>query len=135
MYKAEYVVTLPLYTDPIAKASKTTKVAARSEIHSIGNDQFLVLASNSNAGHGQSSSLSVHHSDIFDISSSSGATDIKSTANDATNGSIASSTGVLDVGIKAAEHCTFLDYNINAQFGRFRLHNGGAQDATLLNEK
>ena len=129
-YKAEYVVTLPLYT------AKSTKVAAQSEIHSLGNEQFLVLARDSGAGHGQSSSLSVYrHADIFDISSSSGATDIKSTANDATNGSIASSTGVLDAGIKAAEYCTFLDYNVNAQLGRFGLHNGGAQDATLLNEK
>ena len=129
-YKAEYVVTLPLYT------AKSTKVAAQSEIHSLGNEQFLVLARDSGAGHGQSSSLSVYrHADIFDISSSSEATDIKSTANDATNGSIASSTGVLDAGIKAAEYCTFLDYNVNAQLGRFGLHNGGAQDATLLNEK
>ncbi|KAF6220286.1 hypothetical protein HO133_003418 [Letharia lupina] len=135
-YKAEYVVTLPLYTDPTAKASKATKVAAQSEIHSLGNDQFLVLARDSGAGHGQSSSLSVYrHADIFDISSSGEATDIESAANDATNGSIASSTGVLDAGIKAAEYCTFLDYNVNAQLGRFGLHNGGAQDATLLNEK
>lgn len=135
-YKAEYVVTLPLYTDPTAKASKATKVAAQSEIHSLGNDQFLVLARDSGAGHGQSSSLSVYrHADIFDISSSGEATDIESAANDATNGSIASSTGVLDVGIKAAEYCTFLDFNVNAQLGRFGLHNGGAQDATLLNEK
>lgn len=135
-YKAEYVVTLPLYTNPTAKASKATKVAAQSEIHSLGNDQFLVLARDSGAGHGQSSSLSVYrHADIFDISSSGEATDIESAANDATNGSIASSTGVLDAGIKAAEYCTFLDYNVNAQLGRFGLHNGGAQDATLLNEK
>lgn len=135
-YIAEYVVTLPLFTDPTAKASKATKVAAQSEIHSLGNNQFLVLARDSGAGHGQSSSLSVYrHADIFDISSNSGATDIKSAANDATNGSIASSTGVLDAGIKAAEYCKFLDYNVNAQLGRFGLHNGGAQDATLLNEK
>ena len=136
VYTAEYVVTLPLYTDPAAKASKATKVAAQSDIHSLGNGQFLVLARDSNAGHGQSSSLSVYrHADIFDISSSSGATNIDSAANDATNGSIASSTGVLNAGIKAAGYCTFLDYNVNSQLGRFGLHNGGAQDATLLNEK
>ena len=135
-YKAEYVVTLPLYTDPTAKASKATKVAAQSDIHSLGNGQFLVLARDSNAGHGQASSFSVYrHADIFDISASSGATDIKSATNDATNGSIASSTGVLDAGIKAAQYCKFLDYNVNSQLGRFGLHNGGAQNPTLLNEK
>lgn len=135
-YKAEYVVTLPLWTDPTAKASKATKVAAQSEIHSLGNGQFLVLARDSGSGHGQSSSLSIYrHADIFDISSSSGATDIMSAANDATNGSIASSTGVLKPGIHAAAYCTFLDYNVNSQLGRFGLHNGGAQDAKLLNEK
>ena len=136
VYKAEYVVTLPLWTDPTAKASKATKVAGQSEIHSLGNGQFLVLARDSGSGHGQSSSLSVfRHADIFDISTSSGATDILSATNDATTGSIASSTGVLKTGIKAAGYCTFLDFNVNAQLGRFGLHNGGAQDATLLNEK
>ena len=136
VYKAEYVVTLPLWTDPTAKASKALKVAGQSEIHSLGNGQFLVLARDSGSGHGQSSSLSIYrHADIFDISSSTGATDIASAANDATTGSIASSTGVLNAGIKAAAYCTFLDYNVNAQLGRFGLHNGGAQDAKLLNEK
>ena len=135
-YKAEYVVTLPLYTDPTAKASKATKVAAQSEIHFLGNGQFLVLARDSGAGHGESSSLSVYrHADIFDISSSGGATNIATAANDATTGSIASSTGVLNSGVTAAKYCTFLDFNVNAQLGRFGLHNGGAQDATLLNEK
>lgn len=37
-------------------------------------------------------------------------------------------------GIKAAEYCTFLDYNVNAQLGRLGLHDERAQDATLLNE-
>ena len=135
-HMAEYVVTLPIYTDPTAKASKAKKVAAQSEIHSLGNGRFLVLARDSGAGHGQSSSLSVYrHADIFDISGSSGATDIMSNANDGINGSIASATGVLDAGVKATEYCTFLNYNVNSQLGRFRLHNGGAQDQFLLNEK
>ena len=135
-YKKEFVVTLPLYTDPTAKASKATKVAAQSEIHSLGNGQFLVLARDNNAGHGQASSLSVYrHADIFDISGSTGATNIMSDANDGVNGSIATATGTLDSGIKAAEYCSFLDFNVNSQLGRFGLHNGGAQDQFLLNEK
>ena len=135
-YQAEYVVTLPIHTDPTAKPSKAQKVAAQSEIHSLGNGQFLVLARDSNAGHGQASSLSVYrHADIFDISRSSGATDIDNPTNDGVNGSIASDTGVLNTGVMAAKYCTFLDYNVNAQLGRFGLHNGGAQDQYLLNEK
>lgn len=133
-YKAEYVVTLPLYTDPTEKkASKATKVAGQSEILSLGDDQFLILARDSNAGHGAKSSMSVYrHADVFDISK---ATNIKSQDNDKTDGSIASSSGELDDGIKAAEYCSFLDFNVNSQLGRFGLHNGGAQDQGLLNEK
>ncbi|KAL6720817.1 hypothetical protein ACLMJK_002742 [Lecanora helva] len=130
-YKSEYVVTLPLYP-----SKKSSKVAAQSDIHSLGNGQFLILARDSGAGHGQSSSTSVYrHADIFDISDSSGATNIKSKDNDATKGSIASSSGNLNKGIKAAEYCTFLDYNVNSELSRFGLHNGGAQDQFLLNEK
>ncbi|KAL9102168.1 MAG: hypothetical protein Q9163_002642 [Psora crenata] len=135
-YKAEYVVTLPLYTDPTAKPSKALRVAGQSEIHALGNGQFFVLARDSNAGHGASSPLSMYrHADIFDISGSSGATNIQSKANDDVNGSIASTSGDLKQGIKAAEYCIFLDYNVNNQLRRFRLHNGGAQDQYLLNEK
>ena len=31
--------------------------------------------------------------------------------------------------------CSFVDFNINSQLNRFGAHNGGAQDAGLLNEK
>lgn len=135
-YKEEYVVTLPLYTDPTAKAGKNIKVAGQSEIHALGHDQFFILSRDSGAGHGQASSLSIYrHVDIFDISDSSGATNIKSDANDAIKGSIASGTGVLNAGITPANYCTFLDFNLNSELGKFGLHNGGAQDAGLLNEK
>ncbi|KAL9131130.1 MAG: hypothetical protein Q9175_006844 [Cornicularia normoerica] len=107
-----------------AKASKATKVAAQSEIHSLGNNQFLVLARDVGARHGQSLSLSVYRdADIFDISSSSETTDIESAVNDATNGSIASSTGVSMPGSKQ-----------QSTLGRFGLHDERAQDSTLLNE-
>ncbi|KAL8926863.1 MAG: hypothetical protein Q9208_002672 [Pyrenodesmia sp. 3 TL-2023] len=132
-YKHEYVVTLPLWTDPTAKEGKQTKVAAQSALHYLGHNQFFILSRDSGAGRGQDSSTSIYrHIDIFDISS---ATDIKSAANDATNGSIASSTGVLEPGIKAAEYCPFLDFNVNSELARFGLHNGGKQDPGLLNEK
>lgn len=37
--------------------------------------------------------------------------------------------------ITAATVCPFLDINLNSQLNRFGLHNGGPQDAGLLNEK
>ena len=73
------------------------------------------------------------HADIFDISH---ATDIsKPKSNDDTTGAIANADGVLNKGITAAEYCTFLDFNVNSQLAKFGLHNGGAQDSNLLNEK
>jgi hypothetical protein len=125
IYTHEYVVTLPLYTDPtVSNPSKAVKVAAQSEIHYISPTQFLILARDSGKGHGQDSSLSVYrHADVFSIAS---ATNIKSPVHDSANGSIASSPGVLTAGISPAEYCPFLDYNVNSELGKFGLHNGGA---------
>jgi hypothetical protein len=38
-------------------------------------------------------------------------------------------------GIIPAEYCPFIDFNVNAQLNRFGMHDGGVQDAGLLNEK
>ena len=125
-YVNEFVITLPLYNDG-------KKVAAQSEIHYISDTQFLILARDSGAGHGQDNSESKYrHVDVFDISK---ATSIKDSTNDAATGSIASSKGELDSEITAAEYCSFIDFNVNSQLARFGLHNGGDQNATLLNEK
>ena len=125
----EYVVTLPTYINAKGK----NKVAAQSEMHYLSSTQLMVLSRDSGAGHGQSSSASLYrHIDIIDLTS---ATDIHSPANDATNGSIASAAGVLNPGVTAAQYCSFIDFNINAQLNRFGVHNGGAQDQLLLNEK
>lgn len=116
---------LPFYNDG-------DKVAAQSEIHYISESQFLVLARDSNSGRGQDSTESVYrHADVFDISN---ATNIKSARNDAYNGTIAPA-GVLNSGITPAQYCPWLDFNVNSQLNRFGLHNGGEQDAWLLNEK
>ncbi|MCJ1469694.1 hypothetical protein MMC07_008330 [Pseudocyphellaria aurata] len=135
-YVAEYVVTLPYWYDPTEKASKQQKVAAQSEIQSLGNGRFLILVRDSGSGRAQPSTTSqFRHVDLFNIGPGSGATNIKSDSNDAVCGAIASSTGVLKQGITPAAYCSFLDYNINSELGKFGLHNGGAQDAGLLNEK
>lgn len=132
-YAREFVVPLPFYNDPTAKASKNPKVAAQSEIFYIQDGQFFVLSRDSDAGHGAASNTSVYrHIDVFDISS---ATDIVGSIYDCANCSIASSAGVLKTGITPASYCSFIDYNLNSQLNRFGVHNGGDQDSRLLNEK
>jgi hypothetical protein len=132
-FAREYVVPLPLFVDPTAKPAKNPKAAAQSELFHIQDGQFLVLARDSSVGHGQESSLSVYrHIDIFDISR---ATDIKGSTYDCANCSIASDAGVLKTGITPATYCSFIDFNLNSQLNRFGVHNGGAQDDGLLNEK
>ena len=109
------------------------RVAGQSEVQFISDTQFLVLARDSGAGHGQSSSTSIYrNADVIDISD---ATNIKGSTYDDFTGAIASSTGVLKPGIIPAQYCPWLSYNNNDELGRFGVHNGGAQDAKLLNEK
>ena len=43
--------------------------------------------------------------------------------------------GTLRPSIRPALNCPFIDFNINAELGKFGLHNGGPQDPGLLNEK
>lgn len=121
---------LPLYNDYTAKASKNPKVAAQSEVHALPNGQFLVLARDSDFGHGQDESLSVYrHIDVFDVAN---ATDIKGSKYDCEDCAVASAKGVLDEAISPAAYCSFLDFNVNSELGKFGAHNGGDQDSGLL---
>ena len=45
------------------------------------------------------------------------------------------SSSVLIPGITPAQYCPFVNINTSAQLAKFGLHNGGAQDEGLLNEK
>ncbi|KAI1419116.1 esterase-like activity of phytase-domain-containing protein [Xylaria sp. FL1777] len=137
VYVGEWIVPLPLYEDPTAKPSKNPKVAAQSEIFALENGQFFVLSRDSNAGNGQEVTESVYRQiDVFDITN---ATDIKAVGGyDCANVTCAvtnADTGSLKDSITAAKYCSFLDFNVNAQLGRFKLHNGGITDPGLLNEK
>jgi hypothetical protein len=134
-YKNELAVTLPTYIDPTEPdPMKAVVVAGQSEIHFLPTRDFLILARDSGAGHGQARSESKYRqADIFSISRST--TDLKSDEFDKADGAIASSLGVLKPGITPVEYCPFLNFNNNSELGKFKLHNGGPQDAFLLNEK
>jgi hypothetical protein len=118
--EAEYAVQLPLLP--------SGRVASQSEMIYISEDQFLVLARDSGAGHGQDI---YRNADIIDISK---ATNIVGKY-DGFNGSIASRDGVLKTEITPAQYCPWLSYNVNPQLNRFGVRNGGVQDQNLLNEK
>ncbi|KAF1921174.1 esterase-like activity of phytase-domain-containing protein [Ampelomyces quisqualis] len=122
--EAEYAVQLPVLS--------TGRVASQSEMIYVSKDQFLVLARDGGAGHGQDKSESIYrNADIIDISK---ATNIVGKY-DGFKDSIASRKGVLKSEITPAEYCPWLSYNVNSQLNRFGVRNGGAQDQNLLNEK
>jgi len=129
----EFVVPLPQFNDPTKKTNPRT--AAQSEILAVGSDQFLILSRDSGFGHGTSNSLSNYRQiDVFDISD---ATSLDGRTYDSRGASITTnaSSGILKSDIKPALYCPFLDINNAGQLARFGLHNGGAQDQALLNEK
>ncbi|KAJ5459999.1 uncharacterized protein N7458_001551 [Penicillium daleae] len=137
-YIHEWVVILPKYFDYTSDdTDKAIKVASQSEIHQLPTGDFLVLSRDSGFGHGLDQSLSVYRqADIFSVLKNHSVTDFKGQSDyDTATGAIASSKGVLKDGITPAEYCSFLDFNVNSELAKFRLHNGGAQDQYLLNEK
>lgn len=128
-YQAEYIVPL----SHVVPNDTSTKIARQSEIHYISDSQFLVLARDGDVGRGQDDTQSVYRQvDVFDISK---ATNVKGAAADCSTCAVASTTGVLNSTITPATYCSWLDFNVNSQLNRFGVHNGGAQDDGLLNEK
>lgn len=131
-YLASHVVPLPVF----ANAAGKSRIAAQSAILALSPTQFLVLARDSNAGRAAESTRSLYrHVDVFDVAN---ATNVAAAVPgvDGFNGSVASAAeGVLKAGVMPARYCEWLDYNVDAELGRFGLHNGGEDDAGLLNEK
>jgi hypothetical protein len=120
----EYVVQLPQFSGSLT--------AAQSEIHALNDQQFLVIARDSGAGHGLANAASVYRSvDLMDISS---ATNIANTAYDLPANPVAPG-GVLDPSITPVAYQKFLDINDNSQLNRFGLHNGLPNDSNNLIEK
>ena len=145
-YKREFIVELPKFVDPDNPGS--FKVAAQSDIHYMGNEQFLILARDTGAGFGLPKSESAYrHIDIFDISRSTERVNIKFPEADGIFGGVADpETGELakvpnrwlpgiERHVKPAGYCPFIDMNNNHELARFGLHNGGPQDEGLLAEK
>jgi hypothetical protein len=124
--KAEYVVRLPV--------DKANRTAAQSEIHYISDSQFFLLSRDSAKGAGQTDPLSTYrHADVIDISK---ATNILGKYDDFNQSIVTNvTTAVLKSNITTAQYCSFIDFNINSELSKFGLHNGGAQDFGLLNEK
>ncbi|KAF3910958.1 hypothetical protein AA313_de0200142 [Arthrobotrys entomopaga] len=134
-FAAEYVVALPQFNDPNKSAKKNPRTTAQSEIHWVGDNQFFVLARDSNYGAGASDGTQSYyrHVDVFDISY---ATNIKGQYDDFNNSiTVSASSKQLKSGITPALLCPFLDFNVNSELNKFGLHNGGARDSGLLNEK
>ncbi len=127
----EYVVQLPHYQDQTT-TTPTLLTAAQSELLALNDQQFLVLARDSNGGFTAKSAGSVYRSvDLLDIS---GATNIAGTAYDGANTPVAPK-GVLVSTVKPATYQKFLDINDNTQLNRFGLHNGAPSDGNDLYEK
>ncbi|KAE8350716.1 esterase-like activity of phytase-domain-containing protein [Aspergillus coremiiformis] len=130
VFRHEYVVLLPRYDD---YRKNQSVVASQSEMHLLPTGDFLVLSRDSGFGHGQAESRSVYrHADVLSISNAT--TDLKGRY-DAVGASLASPTGKLKEGITPVQYCAFLDFNVESELAKFGLHNGGPQDAGLLNEK
>lgn len=136
-YKHEYAVVLPKYRDYTEKSSskKAYSVAGQSEMHQLPTGDFLVLARDSDFGNGMENTRSVYrHADVISIHRDS-TTDLKGDKYDSATAAIASSKGDLDSDITPAQYCSFLDFNVNSELGRFGMHNGGESGPTALNEK
>ena len=123
----EHVVPLPAFVD--GTDGNKTRFAAQSELFSLPNGQFLMLARDSNAGTAMDYTQSNYrHIDVFDVSA---ATDIAGSKYDEVGGAV-SPKGVLVDDITPAVVCPWIDFNINSELNKFGLHNGGAQDTGLL---
>jgi hypothetical protein len=128
------VVALPQYEEPTASAKKNPRTAAQSEIHSLGGDEFLILAHDSGRGRGGDEAQSLYRQiDVFSINSTT--TNITGSYDKKT--SSFAPDGVLDDSITPATYCQFLDFNVDNQLSRFGLLNSGNDTSAtgLLNPK
>lgn len=127
----EYVVALPQYVDPTRPAAQNPRTAAQSALHALSNTVVLILSRDGDAGQGLDLTESQYRQ--IDILDTTKATNILGIY-DGVAGSI-SPNGVLKPGIRPVDYCPFISINDNSELAKFGLHNGGAQDSSLLGEK
>ncbi len=125
---SEYVVQLPRYYDPQAKA---TLVAAQSELLQLNSHQYLVLSRDSGHGYGLSDPTSIYRS--IDIIDTNGATNVANTKYDGTT-PLAPGGNLLS-SVTPVQYQNFLNINDNSQLARFGLHNGAPGNTNDLYEK
>ncbi|KZP20003.1 hypothetical protein FIBSPDRAFT_789968 [Athelia psychrophila] len=120
----EWVVELPL--------TKKGKTNAASELHFVSENVFLAL-SRDGKGRGDDGSTTSAYKQV-DLFSIANATNIANTAFDSPSTPIAVN-GVLNSTITPATYVSFLSLIDGVQLGRFGLHNGDPDDATLIDGK
>jgi len=107
-------------------------LAMSPDRHALNDQQFLVMARDTNLGFSDDDPTSVYRSvDLMDISQ---ATNFANTKYDAPENPIAPK-GVLDPSIKPVAYQPFLNMDDNVQLGRLGLHNGAPNDRNNLYEK
>jgi len=124
--KAEYVLQLPSFLQ-----SGKLRIAAQSDMVSLSNTQFMVLARDGN-GHGTATPSSLYRKVlVYDIS---GATNIAGSKYDRADTPVAPA-GVLAKDIVPAQSVEFVDLNDGSELAKFGLHNGPVDDMNNLSEK
>ena len=125
----EYVVVLPTYT----AADGKTKTASQSEMRVINENLIMLLPRDSHLGNGgEDGTESIFkHVDFWSL------TDADNIVGqyDGVGEKISTKKGVLNSSIKSATYYSFINLIDPTELSKFGLHNGGAVDPSLINEK
>jgi hypothetical protein len=124
----EYVVVLPTYTE-----DGKDKTASQSEMRVLSEDLVLVLPRDSDLGRGGADGTQslFKHVDFYSLKNADNIVG----QYDGVGQQIASTKGDLNSNITPASHYSFIDMIDPAELAKFGIHNGGADDSTLINEK
>jgi hypothetical protein len=124
----EYVVVLPTYTE-----DGKDKTAAQSEMRVLSEDLVLVLPRDSDLGRGGADGTQsiFKHVDFYSLKNADNIVG----QYDGVGQQIASTKGDLNSNITPASHYSFIDMIDPTELAKFGIHNGGADDSTLINEK
>ena len=125
----EYIVVLPTYT----AADGKTKTASQSEMRVINENLIMLLPRDSHLGNGgEDGTESIFkHVDFWSL------TDADNIVGqyDGVGEKISTKKGVLNSSIKPATYYSFINLIDPTELSKFGLHNGGAVDPSLINEK